>query len=366
MKMTTVLNQQIRRPIIFSLLCAVMMVPQTLKGLNIQLDYSYDAANGNFFGSNPTAKAAVDAAALDLGNAITGSLSAVTTDVFTGTNGSTSATFNWKLTFADPSTGSTVTLNTFSFLANSLTIYVGMKLLSGSTLGVGGPAGAGFTLNGSGFSNEWIGAVGAAESASNSAMRRIGGPIVGTLSDSSTFGANTANYSLQYGTMVGKLSFDSDSNNDGSTDNSTDLANYWHYDRTTPVAPGKNDLYSVALHEILHSIGFGVSDTWSSLHSGTTWTGANVIALTGTGANMVSSDGGHAADGLMSLRLSDGAVQEAVMDPSITVGTRKSLTEVDLAFLRDLGYTTIPEPCGSVLLIGAGLVFSTQRRRTRA
>ena len=354
-----------RRPFILSILCAALIAPQAAKSLNIQLDYSYDTANGNFFGTNPTAKAAVDAAALDLGNAITGSLGAVTTDVFTGTNGSTSATFNWKLTFADPSTGSTVTLNTFSFLANTLTIYVGMKPLSGSTLGVGGPAGAGFTLNGSGFPNEWIGAVGAAESASNSAMRRIGGPIIGTLSGSSTFGANTANYSLQYGAMVGKLSFDSDSNNDGSNDNSTDLANYWHYDRTTPVASGKNDLYSVALHEILHSIGFGVSDTWSSLHSGTTWTGANVISLTGTGANMVSSGGDHVADGFMSLRLSDGLAQESVMDPSITVGTRKSLTEVDLAFLRDLGYTTIPEPCAGMLVIGAGLVFSTLRRRTR-
>ena len=29
----------------------------------VQIDYSYDAANGNFFGSNPTAKAALNAAA---------------------------------------------------------------------------------------------------------------------------------------------------------------------------------------------------------------------------------------------------------------------------------------------------------------
>ena len=80
---------------------------------------------------------------------------------------------------------------------------------------------------------------------------------------------------------------------------------------------------------------------------------------------MVSSGGDHVADGFMSLRLSDGLAQESVMDPSITVGTRKSLTEVDLAFLRDLGYTTIPEPFAGMLVIGAGLVFSTLRRRTR-
>ena len=58
-----------RRPFILSILCAALIAPQAAKSLNIQLDYSYDAANGNFFGTNPTAKAAVDAAALDLGNA---------------------------------------------------------------------------------------------------------------------------------------------------------------------------------------------------------------------------------------------------------------------------------------------------------
>jgi hypothetical protein len=47
----------------------------------------------------------------------------------------------------------------------------------------------------------------------------------------------------------------------------------------------------------------------------------------------------------MSTRISDGAAQEAVMDPTLTQGTRKSLTALDLAFLRDIGYTTItPTP----------------------
>ena len=57
--------------------------------LSLQLDYSYDAANGNFFGLNPTAKAAVDAAAADIGNAILPSLGAIPTDTFNGTNGQT-------------------------------------------------------------------------------------------------------------------------------------------------------------------------------------------------------------------------------------------------------------------------------------
>ena len=315
----------------------------------VQLDYSYDAANGNFFGSNPTAKASLEAAALDLGNAITGSLNAVTTDIYSGTNGSTTATFDWKFNVNDPTTGTPVTVNTFTFAANSVTVAVGTRPLAGTTLGVGGPAGGGFSLTGGGFANQWVGAVAAAESASNAAMPRGGGPVIGTLSGSSTLGGTTANYSVRYGAMLGSLSFNSTST--------------FHYDSTTPVGAGENDFYSVALHELIHSIGFGTSETWTSLHSGTTWTGSNVIALEGTGANLVSADGGHIAEGRMSTRITNGTAQEAAMDPSLTVGTRKSLTQLDLAFLRDLGFTTIPEPAPSVLGFGAGIVLLVTRRR---
>ena len=315
----------------------------------VQVDYSYDAANGNFFGTNPTAKAALNAAALDIGNAITGSLGPVTTDIYSGTNGGTTATFDWRFSLTNPTTGTATTVNTFTFASNSVTIAAGTRSLAASTLGVGGPAGAGFQLTGNGFENQWIGAVAAAESASNASMRRGGGPIIGTLSGSSTFGATTANYNLTYGAMLGSLSFNSTST--------------FHYDHTTPVGVGENDFYSVALHEILHAIGFGTSATWTSLHSGTTWTGSNVITLQGTGANMVSADGGHIADGVMSTRITDGTAQEAVMDPSLTVGSRKTLTQLDLAFLRDLGFTTVPEPTSGALCFGAGFVLVLARRR---
>jgi hypothetical protein len=48
--------------------------------------------------------------------------------------------------------------------------------------------------------------------------------------------------------------------NNGTTDSASLLDSYWHYDHTSPVAAGQNDFYSVALHELLHSIGFGSSD----------------------------------------------------------------------------------------------------------
>jgi hypothetical protein len=64
----------------------------------------------------------------------------------------------------------------------------------------------------------------------------------------------------------------------------------------------------------------------------------------------------------LSRRITDFAAQEAVMDPSLLLGSRKYLTELDLAFLRDLGYATIPEPSVTALALGGLLIFSARRR----
>ena len=329
--------------------------------LNVVLDYSLDAANGNFFGTTPLAKAAVDAAAADIGAVIVQSLGAVTTDVYNGVNGSTTATFDWSLTYPNPATGATNTLPTFSFAANTVKIFVGLRPLTGTTLGIGGPGGAGVSAGISGFPSEFAGAVANAQTASNAAMPRGGGPLMGSLSGS----LGSTPYTINYGAMVGSLSFDNDTNNDSIVDDAATMAASWHYDRTTAVAPGKNDLYSVALHEILHSIGFGTAQTWTNLHTGATWNGTNATALNSGIAVGLSADQSHIIDSFASTRLSDGATQEVVMDPSLTVGTRKSLTKMDLAFLRDIGYATVPEP-SAMLLVLAGCAGLLSRRARRS
>jgi hypothetical protein len=327
----------------------------------IQLDYSYDSTN--FFGINPAAKTALETAAANISDAILPSLNAVTTDTFTGTNLLTTATFDWRLNFEDPSTGAPITLQTFTRPADTILVYVGARPLLGPALGEGGPAGAGLSLSGSGLALQWQGAVAQAEAASNDVMPRDGGPIIGRLQGSSTFGTSTANYDVQYGAILGNLWFDSDTNDDGAADSVAALNAFWQFDAASPVAAGKNDFYSVALHELLHAIGFGSSETWDSLANGTTWLGPAASALRGgSGANLVSGDGAHIAPGSMSRRLFDLVPQEAVMDPSLAVGTRKYLTELDMAFLKDLGYATIPEPSTIALLALASVPFVRRRR----
>jgi hypothetical protein len=302
------------------------------QAINISLEYPV----GVLFGAtlDTTAKNAINAAASDLSAAITSSLNAINTDVYVGTNGQTDATFDMKYNVSNPSAAGQSEISTATIIANTVTIRVGAKSLSGSTLGVGGPNGLGFDVGLSGFPSQFVGAVGDVEPDIETAYKRGGGPVIGTLAGNLEWDGFVANYSIDYGISYGSLSFDKDSSNE------TTLNNYWHFNHTTPVAAGKNDLYSVALHEMLHAIGIGTSNSWTSrVSGGVNWTGPEVAALNGSGTGLVSS--GHIADGIMSTRISDGTPQEVVMDPTITQGTRKSLTALDLAFLRDIGYSTI-------------------------
>ncbi len=307
--------------------------------INISVQY----APGTLFhsGIDGTAKAAINAAAADVSEAITTSLNAITTDVFTGTNSSTTVTFDWSFNYTNPSTGGSTTINSATIAADTVTLFVGTQTLYGNTLGLGGPTGIGLSLGASGFPSESPAAVNSAEAQSEIALARGGGPVIGSLDGNLVWSSYSEAYSVDYGISYGSLSFDNDEDNNGSPDSSASLDNYWHWNHTTSVASGKNDLYSVALHEILHALGLGASESWDSSRSGTTWNGSEVLAITGSGANLVDGGGSHIASSVMSTRISDGASQEVVMDPTVLLGSRKELTVLDLAFLRDIGYETV-------------------------
>lgn len=282
------------------------------------------------------AKTAINAAAFDISQAITTNLATIDDDIITGTSGGTSVTFNWNYQYTNPASGNLTTIDTISAPANTVTMYVGTRNLPGSTLGIGGPAGAGYSV---GLNYNGIGALNlpaataSAASKSQLELKRGGGAVIGTHSNTVTLGGQSASFSIDFGVAYGSLAFDWSGAGDSN----------WHFDHTTPVAAGKNDLYSVALHEMLHAIGIGTSTSWSDLNPDGTrnWTGSNVLALTGSGTNLLNPTADHIAEGKMSTNAYTGAAQEAVMDPTVLQGSRKYLTALDLAFLRDIGYSTI-------------------------
>jgi hypothetical protein len=345
---------------------------QAAPGFSILLDFSSDTATDNFFNQRPLAKQALQAAANDINAVLGGStLSAISSSGtpnatnITGTFGSTSITSTWQYDYNDPSTGVAKSITAPSIAANTMTVFVGMDKLSSGTLGSGAASGVTINISGSGFDSQLIKATQAMETLSNSYMTRGGGPIIGHVSDTISFGgANTASYTLNYGPAVGSLLFDQDTNNDGINDSLAQLDAFWHYDYTTPVVAGKADFYSVALHELLHTVGIGDSDTWSSKVSGTTWLGSNVKALNGgSGAGLIAPDGQHFADGLLSTNIYTGAAQETVMDPTLTFGTRKQLTQIDVAALKDINWVAVPEPGSLALALCPGLILVIRRRR---
>ncbi len=316
--------------------------------LVIDVDYTYA---GDFFATNPAARAALERAAADVQNAITSTFAAVPGDSFDGHFGSTEVTIDWAYSFANPSdASSTVTVDDFALLPDRYTLYVGAAALP-VALGVGGGVGvsAGFSI--AGFGSQFSNALANAVALSNAGLSRGAGPSI-SLEDSIVFDGVTANYALQVGRLAGVLTMNSSSN--------------WHFALDTAPAADQSDFYSVALHEILHTLGFGTSQTWDDQVVGFDWTGAHAIAAAGgSGTNLISEGGSHIAEGAMSVSIVTGLAQEAVMDPTLTVGTTKTLTALDLAFLQDIGYTTVavPEPATVALLGLAALAWCARRRR---
>lgn len=348
--------------VLLALVVPNVVLPSVQAG--IVLDYRH--ADGTFLDENPgsasynaAARAAVNAAAADINSVLSLNLAAISsTQTVTGTIPGvfdTNANISLGGNYTNPTTGIGTTIS-IPLAANEIRIFVGTQALSGSTLGIGGFS-TGGSFGGGGIESNWVDAVAAANAEGAAVFSRGDGPTMGTLTGTLTLGATPATFDTPVGPTLGNLSFD----DDASTN--------WHFDHTTAVAAGTSDLYSVALHEILHSIGVGASQSWDDLVSGQDWLGSEVIALAGTGDDLINAGGDHIEFGVMSTRISDGMMQEVVMDPNITQGTRKSLTQLDLAFLRDIGFdansvSAVPEP-GSFLalsLIGFGS-FAFRRRR---
>lgn len=259
--------------------------------VTIQIDYSLDA-NSFFSGPNIGRRTTLDAAATALQSRLADNLSGISPG---GGN-------SWTALFPNPATGSQQNVTNLTIAPNILLIYAGGRDLGSSTLGVGGFGGFGAS-----GTPTWLDTV--------SQRGQSGAPLT------------------EFGPWGGAITFDIDAT--------------WYFDAdpsTVESFPGQNDFYSVALHEIGHLLGIGTAASWTNLVNGANqFTGSESVSLNG-GPVPLESNGGHWLNGTTSTLPGTAVQQEVGMDPSLTVGTRKYFTDLDIAGLNDIGWTVIPIP----------------------
>lgn len=281
----------------------------------IQFDYSLDS---NSFFSDPSRKTVLESAATAILNRLQDSLTAITPG---GAN-------TWTANFSNPGTGAATTATDLSISAGVLKVYAGGYDLPGSAIGIGGPGG--FSASGSG----------------------------GFLTTVSTRGQSGAP-ATEFGPWGGSIAFDT------LTD--------WYFDSdvsTLDVPGAKFDFYSVAVHELAHLLGVGTANSWNGLVSSGQFVGATSVALHGGNVNLASGNG-HWADGTTSTLPGTAVLQEVAMDPTISNGQRKFMTDLDFAGLSDVGWqvAAVPEPRETALatgmLLGLGYGFRRWWLRTR-
>jgi len=303
------------------------------QAVTIDLDYSYD---GGFFTTNPEAKIALERAAADVGAALTRSLPAVATSTFTAISGSGTVEIQWGLQFANPTTGATITLNSFAFAADHFTVYVGARAISagagedvlGQTLPV--TPSASFPQADASTNADYFNAAALVAYDSNVALTRGGnGPVFFSSNTpfTSPFDSESHQVNFQTGLLAATIAFSSDTSQ-------------WHFDPDTSVEAGKFDFYTIAVHELLHALGFGAAAvSWNANVNGSNWTGASAASMPNSGVAILdATNPGHITQGTMSKTIVGNTDQEVAMDGTELTATRKLVTLLDRLFLYDIGY----------------------------
>lgn len=259
---------------------------------DIQFDYTYDTSG---FFSDQSRRDVLETAADLLESRITDDLNAITPG----------GVDTWTAVFNSPATGSSVSISNLTVPADTVIIYVGARNLGGA-LGIGGPAG--FNSFASPDFNE------------NLATRGEPGVDAGGTTDT------------DFAPWGGTLAIDSGVN--------------WNFSLAPP-SPGQNDFLSVAVHEIAHILGFGTSDSFSNnRNSSNQFIGSQTTSVFG-GPIPLHTDQIHFASGTTGTLPGTVTTQEASLDPQITTGTRKLLTDLDWAALDDIGWDLTPPPAAA-------------------
>jgi len=297
-----------------SILVAATLHSSNVAALQIEFDYSYDTA-GFFTDIGTGAAIAERRQALDLAASFYSGFTDELNPI------SSSGSNSWSVDIFNPSLlGSTVTLVDQVIAADTIKIFVGG---SNSAPGVLGFAGSG-TISATG-SSEFV-------------------------DDVITRGQGAGDY----GVWGGSIWFNAAQN--------------WYFDEDdSSLVSGFSDFLTTAAHEIGHILGFGSADSWFDQIDNGYFTGANSVTSYG-GLVPVTAAGSHWGEGVLSQTLA-GIVQETMMDPSTTSGTRQLPTELDYAGFADIGWqissiTAVPLPAGIWLLFSGLSGFFYIRKKS--
>lgn len=319
----------------------------------IAVDYTYDT--NNFF-DTAAKRAGLEAAADRLSRIINSPLAAVTP---AGTGTGTGP--GWRIGFTHPGTGSSWQLST---AANAGSDPFSSGSGAANDYGFSGLAADTWILyaGGRGLSSAGVGGT-ATGTNSLATFDDINGPLHRGL-----FGNGPGSSVSDLPVWGGSISFDT-----GRT---------WHFDPATAAPSGTVDLYSIALHEIAHALGLNITwNQWTQHQTAgnTQFSGPQTVAAynADNGTNLtslalVSGSDPHFADNTYDSRIFAaanpnlvgtvglGGMQDLLMEPiaNFTSTLRRfEMTNVDVAALRDVGWSTVPEP-SAYLLVGCTLLLA--------
>jgi len=249
---------------------------RVVPALTVRFDYTYDTSG---FFNVAERRAALERASQQITPRIQDTLAAIAPS---GNN-------TWRTNFYNPTTNVTVTQENPVVRQDEIVIYIGATPLTNE---LGLTTSGGYSAVGT---RDWLNHVGS---------RGQAGALGTPKTDFATWG--------------GMITFNSRTN--------------WNFSTNNPAA-NQFDFTSVALHELMHVYGFGLGEGAFTRHiSNGAFAGPNVVSVNGRPVGVEGNPADHFVQGTAI----HGA--ESPMQPALPAGIKRSMTTLDYAVLKDLGW----------------------------